>query len=128
MKLGWVIHYVPDVTSAVEFYERAFRMKRTMLAEGQFAMLATGETTLAFCDETFARSNGAVFRSVRPSDLSPGFEIGFVTDDVDGDYAYAVAHGATPIHAPRDMPWGQRVSYVADLNGFNVEICSSIGA
>ncbi len=28
--------------------------------------------------------------------------------------------------APLDMLWGQTISYVDDLNGFRVEVCSEV--
>ena len=36
---------------------------------------------------------------------------------VDRIYAEIVAHGATPIHAPDNMPWGQRTAMFADPDG-----------
>ena len=38
----------------------------------------------------------------------------------------AVAAGATPISKPQKKAWGQTVSYVRDLNGFLVELCSEM--
>ena len=32
-------------------------------------------------------------------------------------YAEAVAQGATPVHTPADMPWGQRTAMFADPDG-----------
>jgi len=37
--------------------------------------------------------------------------------EVDRMYAELVAHGATPIHAPDNMPWGQRTAMFADPDG-----------
>lgn len=42
-------------------------------------------------------------------------------------YEKAVNAGATEVKAPTEKPWGQTLSYVRDLNGFLVEICSPIG-
>lgn len=36
----------------------------------------------------------------------------------------ALAAGATPIRAVEVMPWGQTIAYVADINGFLVELCT----
>jgi uncharacterized glyoxalase superfamily protein PhnB len=37
--------------------------------------------------------------------------------DVDRVYAQIVAQGATPVHAPADMPWNQRTAMFADPDG-----------
>jgi lactoylglutathione lyase len=37
--------------------------------------------------------------------------------EVDRVYAEAVARGAVPVHAPADMPWGQRTAMFADPDG-----------
>ena len=57
----------------------------------------------------------------------PTNEIALVTDDVAGGVAKAVAAGATLVQAPQDMPWGQTVAYVGDVNGFLVELCTPLG-
>jgi lactoylglutathione lyase len=37
--------------------------------------------------------------------------------EVDRMYAEIVAQGATPVHAPANMPWGQRTAMFADPDG-----------
>jgi lactoylglutathione lyase len=37
--------------------------------------------------------------------------------EVDRVYATIVAQGATPVHAPADMPWNQRTAMFADPDG-----------
>ena len=128
MKLGWVIHYVQDVEATLTFYEKAFGFERGMLTEGaEFGVLKTGETTLAFCAESFLAADGFTgYVAVRPGVAPPSNEIGLVCDDVAGAYARAVAAGAAPLMPPHEKPWGQVVSYVRDMNGFLVEICSPV--
>ncbi len=49
-----------------------------------------------------------------------GFELAFPCAEpaeVDRVYAEIVAQGATPVHAPADMPWGQRTAMFADPDG-----------
>ena len=126
MKLGYVILYVPDVAGAVAFYETAFGVARRFVHEsGTYAELETGATALAFADEAMvAASHG--FRRNRPRDEAAGAEVGFVTGDVPASFRRAVAAGATPLVEPTTKPWGQVVSYVRDLNGVLVEICSAV--
>ncbi len=48
------------------------------------------------------------------------FELAFPCSEpaeVDRKYAEIVARGAAPIHAPADMPWGQRTAMFADPDG-----------
>ncbi len=41
--------------------------------------------------------------------------------------ARAIAAGATPMRPVEEMPWGQTIAYVADINGFLVELCTPVG-
>ena len=124
LKLGYVIHFVPDVAKTVAFYEEAFGLTRMFIHEsGQFAQMDTGTTCLCFCAEATA-GDGVSFEPVRPERTPPGIEIGLVTNEVTAAFERAVAAGATPVIVPVEKPWGQTVSYVRDLNGFLVEICS----
>lgn len=123
MKLGYTILYVPDVPAALAFYEQAFGLARRFLAEGSdFGELDTGTTALAFSSHELLRQMGQ-----SPVPAAHCFEIALVTDDVPAAVARAVAAGATLTHPPRQMPWGQTVAYVADLNGFAVELCTPVG-
>ena len=48
------------------------------------------------------------------------FELAFPCGEpaeVDRAYTEIVAQGATPVHAPGDMPWGQRTAMFADPDG-----------
>ena len=63
----------------------------------------------------------------KPDGPAAAFEIGLVTEDVQSDYDKAVAGGAIAVSPPSEKPWGQVVSYVRDINGFLVEICSPMG-
>jgi lactoylglutathione lyase len=124
--LGYCIIYVPDVNQALDFYERAFGLKRRFLHEsGQYGELETGPTTLAFADET-ATTTCHVFEPNRASTKAAGAEVAFVVEDVKAAFRDATAAGATPVVEPVQKPWGQTVSYVRDLNGFLVELCTVV--
>jgi len=127
MKLGYTIIYVPDVTRAIEFYERCFGLTRRFVSEGaDYAELDTGATVLSFSAESLM--TGLVGDFHRNSLQAPpvGIEITFVTDDVQVAYERAVQNGAVAVAEPALKPWGQTVSYVRDLNGVLVEIASEI--
>lgn len=126
VRLGYVILYVPDVVAAVAFYERAFGLTRRFVHEsGTYAELETGATALAFADENATPTAGA-FELNRRDGKACGAEVGLVVADVPAAFARATAAGATAALAPVEKPWGQTVSYVRDLNGFLVELCSAI--
>jgi lactoylglutathione lyase len=126
MKLTYTILYVPDVAATVAFYEKAFGLKPLFVHEaGDYAELDTGAVKLAFADENFV-STCHEFRRLRPDESPAGAEVGFVTEDVEVAYARALAAGAVAYVAPHAKPWGQVVSYVRDLNGFVVELCTEV--
>lgn len=128
MKLGYVIAYVPDVSAAVDFYERAFGLTRRFVHEsGAYAEMETGATALAFVAEDLARANGVDFLPQRPDQRAAAVEIALVADDVAAALDRAVAAGCPAVKAPEQKPWGQTVAYVRDLNGMLVELCTPIG-
>jgi lactoylglutathione lyase len=127
MRLGYMIIYVHDVPSTVAFYERAFGLAPRFVHEsGQYAELETGSTALAFANETFTPTRDA-FEPNRPGAKAAGAEVGLVTEDVRAAFDRAVEAGAVEVLSPTQKPWGQTVSYVRDLNGFLVELCSPVG-
>jgi len=128
MRLGYTILYVKDVVATIEFYERAFGVKRRMVKDGDYGELDTGATVLAFASNSFARQLIPVpFGAADPQGPAPPVELGFVTEHVDADFRTAIAAGAVEVTPPEGKPWGQTVSYVRDLNGFLIEICSPLG-
>ncbi|WP_349367650.1 VOC family protein [Salinarimonas sp.] len=125
MKLKYTILYVDDVEATLVFYERAFGLERGMLhPSGDYGELATGATTLSFSSRRLMRELGKA--PAAPDAKAPTFEIAFETGDVPAAYARAVAAGARPVQEPREEPWGQTTSYVADADGYLVEICSPV--
>jgi lactoylglutathione lyase len=57
---------------------------------------------------------------------APCFEIALCTPDVAAALERALAAGAKPMRALEVMPWGQTIAYVADINGFLVELCTPV--
>lgn len=129
MTFGYTILYVPDVERTVAFYEDAFGLKRRFVHEsGDYAEMETGDTALAFAGHDLAESNFETsYRKTEPEDRPAGFEVALVTDDVRGAFARATEAGAVALAEPTEKPWGQMVSYVRDLNGIIVELCTPVG-
>ena len=127
MKLGYIIHYVPDVRATLAFYGRAFGLATRFVAPGdEYGELETGATAPAFAAESLIESQGVAFRPGRSGGEPAGVETGLVAEDVAAAYATAIAAGAAPVKPPAQKPWGQTVAYVRDCNGFLVEICSAM--
>ena len=125
MKFGYTIIYVPDVLASVEFFEKAFGLKRRFVHESGYAEMDTGATALAFATHDLGASNlpnGYIKASHSAEPL--GMEIALVTENVAEAHAKALAAGAVSIKEPQMKPWGQTVSYVRCPDGTLVEICS----
>jgi lactoylglutathione lyase len=128
MKLGYVIVYVSHVEASLAFFEKAFGLQRTFLAEGgDFGTLDTGTTALAFAAHGVARGSVSQYVAADESPIPLGMEVGLVTADVASACDRAVAAGARLIQAPVLKPWGQTVAYVRAPDGTLVELCTPVG-
>lgn len=126
MQFGYTILYVDDVPKTIAFYEAAFGFARRFVHEaGDYGELDTGSTALAFSSLRLMAELGK--KPQRATAEAPSFEIAFTTADVPAAVAQAVAEGARLVQAPQQMPWGQTVAYVADINGALVELCTPMG-
>ncbi len=125
MRFRYTILYVEDVAEAVAFYRGAFGLECTLLHEsGDYAEMDTGGTKLAFGSLELMRGLGK--KVAAAADAPASFEIAFETDDVEGALERALNCGAELVQGAEAMPWGQTISYVRDLNGFLVELCSPV--
>jgi len=128
IQLAYTILYVKDVQKSMTFYATAFGLQQKFTTpDGSYGELSTGETTLSFASISMAKSN--LREGFTESDLSKkpfGIEIGFTTDNVEDALKAAVKAGATVVENPKTKPWGQIVAYVRDMDGFLIEICTSM--
>ena len=125
--LGYVLLYVADVEKSLAFYERAFGLTRRFFhddAGKAYGELETGATRLGFVSHALAADT--LGSDVSSAGGGPAFEVAFTTADVPALFARAIEAGAEAVKDPTTKPWGQTVSYVRDLNGFLVEICTPI--
>lgn len=118
MKFAGTVLYVDHVSAAVDFYRRAFGFELRFFDEALgFAELETGGSTLAIA----AHSLGEMLMPgvyQRPAGGQPaGVEIAFLTSDVPASFAKAITEGASPVAAPKRMPWGLEVAYVRAPEG-----------
>ncbi len=129
MKFGYAIIYVPEVVKTIEFYEKAFGLKRKFVHESKtYAELDTGNTTLAFAYLEASEADELGIRANLKTDSTSGFDVCFLSDDVSAAFHFAVESGATAVSSPTLKPWGQTVAFLRDLNGCLVEIASPISS
>lgn len=126
MQYAYTIFYVKDVQETLAFYEGAFGFTTKFITpENDYAELISGETTIAFASIALGHSNiKDGFTESAHSNKPFGMEMAFTTDDIEGDYKRALEAGATEVQSIAEKPWGQKVGYVRDLNGFLIAICT----
>lgn len=126
IRFAYTILYVQNVDTAMRFYEKAFGFQRKFITPDEdYGELISGTTTLSFAVHTLAKSN--LKEGYTESNLSEkpfGFELGFTSEDVEKTVEAAIQAGATLTEPVKTKPWGQKVAYVRDTEGFLVEICS----
>jgi lactoylglutathione lyase len=126
MKYAYTILYVENVAETIEFYEKAFGFNRKFLTpENDYGELISGETTIAFASIELGNSNfKSGFEKISKSKNPFGVELAFTTENIEKDFQNAISFGATEFEPVTEKPWGQKVGYLRDNNGFLVEICT----
>lgn len=126
IQYAYTILYVKDVPSTMEFYHKVFGFTEKLLTpEKDYGELETGGTILAFANFELGRSNfKAGFAESHLQEKAFGIELAFATSSVETTLERAIDNGAVLLAEVVTKPWGQKVGYVRDLNGFIVEICT----
>ena len=130
MKYAYTIFYVTKVTETIEFYEKAFGLSRKFITpEKDYGELISGETTIAFASIELGNTNFKNgFEKITPHKKPFGVELAFTTDNIEADFKKALEAGATLFEPLTEKPWGQKVGYLRDNNGFLIEICTPVKA
>ncbi|MFT7899109.1 VOC family protein [Tenacibaculum ascidiaceicola] len=128
MKYGYTILYVENVKETIKFYEKAFGFTPKFITpENDYGELISGETTIAFASYKLGKSNfKKEFIKANISSKPFGIEMVFVSENIEVDFKKAIDMGAIEFEPIKEKPWGQKVGYVRDINGFLIEICSPI--
>ncbi len=128
MKFKYAILYVENVVNTIEFYERAFGFSRKLITpENDYGELISGETTIAFATIELGESNFSNgIQKITNSEKPFGVELAFTTENIEEDFRKALDAGAKEFDSVKEKPWGQKVGYVRDNNGFLIEICTPI--
>ena len=128
IKYAYTILYVDDVPKTIAFYNKAFGFEQKFLTpENDYGEIVSGTTTIAFASIALGKSN---FRNgFKKSDLNEkpfGIELAFTTEAVEKVMENAIKNGAENLEDTVTKPWGQKVGYLRDINGFIIEICTPI--
>lgn len=129
LKYAYTILYVDDVNLTINFYEQAFGFERKMITpEGDYGEIKSGETTIAFASVALAESNiKNGFLKSQNNQKPFGIELGFTTTQPEATIEKAIKAGAKIMEQLVEKPWGQKVAYLRDNNGFLIEICTPVG-
>jgi len=128
IKYAYTILYVKDVEKTINFYQKAFGFEKKFLTpEMDYGEIFSGETTLGFASLDLGKSNlknGFIESDV---DEKPfGIELAFTTENVEELIKQATKEGAIVLENITEKPWGQKVAYIKDINGFLIEICTPV--
>lgn len=128
MKYAYTILYVDNVLETIEFYKKAFGFaEKFCTPEKDYGELVSGETTIAFASIALGNSNlKNGFTKSTQTQKPFGIELAFTTDTIDTDFQNAIQYGAILVAPISQKPWGQRVGYIRDINGFLIELCTPI--
>ena len=128
MKYAYTILYVENVTETIAFYEKAFGFSRKFITpENDYGELITGGTTIAFASIELGNSNFKNGFEKSEKVRKPfGIELAFTSESIETDFQNAIDAGAIEFEPLTEKPWGQKVGYVRDNNGFLIEISTPI--
>ena len=116
------ILYARDLPRLIRFYRDGLGMTESFRypAEGEpaFVTLTWGSTSLGL--GTYDVTPGLEARDLRTPVGGRGFELCIYVPDVDATAARLETAGGTPLVAPVDQPWGERLAYVRDPEGNTV--------
>lgn len=128
MKYAYTILYVESVIDTLIFYTKAFGFtKKFITPENDYGELISGETTIAFASLELGKSNFKKgFKKSTNSNKPFGIELAFTTENIDADFQQAIDAGAIEFEPIKEKPWGQKVGYLRDNNGFLIEVCTPI--
>jgi lactoylglutathione lyase len=102
MQFGGTVLYVDEVPTVADFYTRAFGLKVRFYDESLgYAELETGASVLALASHSLGEMLMPDGYS-RPTVGPTGVEIAFLTDDVPGSFAKAIARVRTRSRRPSE--------------------------
>jgi len=118
--------YTEDVRRSVGFYEQlGFEQQYQFPLEGEpgYVSLIRGDWTLGITSVESPRQ----FLGLQRIGDGPRFELFVYVADVDKTVEQLRGAGAPVLREPEDMPWGERVAFVADPDGNPVSLANAAG-
>lgn len=126
MKLDGVGLFVEDMPTMVRFYRDVLGFE---IAEEENAanvyLIKNGTLFMLYRRRDFEKMTSRKYEYLKG--FNGHFEIALYVDtfeEVDREYAQAIAKGAQSVLEPTTEPWGQRTCYIADPEGNLIEIGS----
>ena len=123
MRRAFPVIYARDVTRTVEFYERLLGFERRYQfppdGEPGYVGLRRDDADLGVVHESSPRQ----MIGARMGD-GPRFELFVYVDDVDSAIRSMQAADVPVLREPEDMPWGERIAFVADPEGNPVTLAT----
>jgi lactoylglutathione lyase len=115
------IIYVDNVVETVSFFENVLDAKcRFLDKEKGYADFEGQGTRVALVSTKMMEDEmGGAFKAGKPS----GFELTFVTNDVDSAVDKALKAGATLVAPKSSKFWSKEVAYVKSPQGILIEFC-----
>jgi lactoylglutathione lyase len=124
VRRAFPIIYTRDVARTVEFYERQLGFEKQYQfppdGEAGYVGLRRGDADLGIVHESSPRR--MIGASIGDG---PRYELFVYVDDVDATFGSMRAAGVPLLREPEDMPWGERVAFVADPEGNPVALAAS---
>ena len=117
LKSFFPIITVADVGRSLEFYAGVlgltpgYRWPPEGEGEPQFVVVALGESALGL-----AQAEAGL------GEAGDGFELCFYTEDVDVVVRQLRVNRIPVLREPEDMPWGERMAFVADPDGNRIHL------
>jgi lactoylglutathione lyase len=123
---GFPILYVRDLPAALAFYRDLLGFAET------FRQPEEGEPVFVSLEQAGTKLGLVVYGAPEAHlGRTPGggirFELWLYCDDVDAEVGRLRAAGAEVLREPEDMPWGERLAYVADPDGNPVSVAAKLG-
>ena len=117
------ILYARDVEATATFYEALDFTRHFQLPDegpAGYVGLRRDASEMAIVAEQWPNDRYGI-----PRGTGPTSEMFVYVHDADVTFAELQRRGATVIHAPEDMPWGERVGFVRDPDGNPVAIATA---
>jgi lactoylglutathione lyase len=123
LEVGAIGIYVKNIKQMVEFYRDAMGFN----IEWDGGCFAGVKMSSGIFFNLCERSSSSKFSYT--TGINETFQISCnveSADDVDREYIRLLEMGATPVYPPTTESYGMRVSFVADPEGNQIEICASL--